>query len=170
MRTVRVSLLVSLLVLCSATLSAAPVTTIHQSGDPSNRVDIAVLGDGYTEAELAKYATDVQTFLNGFFAAPPYNAYVNHFNVHRVGVVSAESGADHPEDGTFVGTALDATYNCQSIEHLICVNGSKVNAVLLTSLAPAQRDVVLVLVNDPEYGGSGGALAVASTHTEADAL
>jgi hypothetical protein len=32
------------------------------------------------------------------------------------------------------------------------------------SLPATQRDLLLVLVNDPEYGGSGGAIAVASTH------
>jgi hypothetical protein len=28
---------------------------------------------------------------------------------------------------------------------------------------PSQRDLILVIVNDPEYGGSGGSIAVAST-------
>ena len=37
--------------------------------------------------------------------------------------------------------------------------------MLSASLSPAQRDIVLVLVNDPEYGGSGGAVAVASTNS-----
>ena len=52
------------------------------------------------------------------------------------------------------------------IQRLICVNPSKVNTVLASSVLPDMRDIVLVLVNDPEYGGSGGAVAVASTHRD----
>ena len=44
----------------------------------------------------------------------------------------------------------------------------KVNEVLQRSIpAPEERDVVMVLVNDPEYGGSGGAVAVVSVHSDA---
>ena len=83
-------------------------------------------------------------------------------------MISSESGADHPErsPSVFRNTALDATYNCASIQRLICVNLSKVNDVLFRSVSPEKRDVVLVIVNDTEYGGSGGAVAVASIHTD----
>ena len=44
---------------------AEPVTTIRNNGDSGNRVDIAIMGDGYTAGELAKYATDIETFVQG---------------------------------------------------------------------------------------------------------
>jgi len=141
-----------------------PVTTIRNSGDPANRVDVVVLGDGYTASELMKYSSDVESAISGFFTQEPFMEYQGYFNVHRVDVISNESGADHPEIGVNKDTAFDATYNCNGIQHLICVNGSKVNAVLSGSVGPNERDIVLVLVNDPEYGGSGGSIAVASTH------
>ncbi len=150
-------------------VAAEPVTTIRNSGPSSNRVDLVVLGDGYTAADLAsgKYANDVQTFMNGVFAQEPYLEYHGYFNVHRVDVTSAESGADHPPT-VLRNTALDAAYNCGGIQRLICVNVSKVNAVLAASIPDAAaRDLILVIVNDPEYGGSGGAVAVASTHAAA---
>jgi IgA Peptidase M64/CARDB len=145
--------------------AADSVTSVRLTGDSSNRVDIVVLGDGYTAGELGQYAADVETFLDGFFFATPFAEYARYFNVHRIDVESPESGADHPNrtPAVFRDTALDATYDCAGIQRLICVNLSKVNAVL-ASVSPDMRDVVLVLVNDPEYGGSGGAVAVASTH------
>jgi hypothetical protein len=144
-----------------------PVATILDNGDPANRVDLAILGDGYTTAEMDKYADDVQWLLQAFFAQEPFREYQRYFNVHRIDVISDESGADHPERDppVFRDTALDATYNCAGIQRLICVDVSTVLTIAAASLPATQRDVVLVLVNDPEYGGSGGAIGVASTHS-----
>ena len=146
---------------------AEPFETIVSNGDSQNRLDIAILGDGYTAAELQKYRTDAQNMIQGFLAEQPFLEYQKYFNVHRIDVTSAQSGADHPERSVFVDTALDATYNCSGIQRLICVNFTKANNVAVNSLPPAQRDLVFVIVNDSEYGGSGGSIAVASTNAAA---
>lgn len=147
-------------------LGAESVTVIRNNGASANRVDFVVLGDGYTAAEMDKYASDVETFVLAVFNQEPFKEYAGYFNVLRVDVVSNESGADKPASGVFKDTALDATYNCSNIQRLICVSVSKVYAVLNRSpIAADQKDMILVLVNDSEYGGSGGAIAVASTHS-----
>ena len=147
--------------------SAQSLVTVMNNGEPQNRVDIAILGDGYTSDEMGKYATDVQQAINGIFMQQPFAEYQRYFNVHRVEVISSESGADHPEryPAVFKNTAFDATYNCSGIQRLICVNTSEVLTVASNVLSPAQRDIILVIVNDPEYGGSGGTVAVASTNS-----
>ena len=155
---------VLLLFLISIVVRAEPFETIINNGSSDNRVDIAVLGDGYTAGELQKYKNDVQNFLQGFFAEEPFREYQRYLNVHRIDVTSNQSGADHPETNLFVNTALDATYNCSGIQRLICVNVSKVNTVVSNTLGAAQHDMVLVIVNDSQYGGSGGSVAVASTN------
>jgi hypothetical protein len=146
---------------------AETITTIRKNGDSANRVDLVVLGDGYAVNEIAKYESDVESFVRGLFAQEPFSEYQQYFNVHRVDLISNQSGADHPERNppVFRDTALDATYNCAGIQRLICVNMAKVNDVLSRSVPPDQREVVLVLVNDNEYGGSGGAIAVASINS-----
>jgi hypothetical protein len=157
-----------LAVACLARAAAAePVQTIVNNGDPANRVDIVILGDGYTAAEMSKYQSDIQQFVQLMFQQEPLKEYQRFFNVHRIDVVSAESGADHPENGTSRNTAFDSTYNCQGIQRLICANTFKASTVASNSLAPAQIDLIIVIVNDPVYGGSGGSIAVASTHPSA---
>jgi hypothetical protein len=59
---------------------------------------------------------------------------------------------------------LNATYSCAGIQRLICVDDAAVLTIVSNSLTATKRDLLLVLVNDPEYGGSGGAIAVASIH------
>ncbi|MBZ5555730.1 MAG: hypothetical protein LAO77_00500 [Acidobacteriia bacterium] len=147
--------------------SAEPVTVLQQTGDAGNRLDLVVLGDGYTAAELGKYASDVTTFLTAMLAQQPWTEYRNLLNIYRIDVTSAESGASHPENNVTKNTALSAAYNCSGIQRLICVNTTAVNNVLSRSVTATQRDLVLIIVNDSVYGGSGGAVAVASTNSAA---
>ncbi|HYE14000.1 MAG TPA: M64 family metallopeptidase [Pyrinomonadaceae bacterium] len=147
--------------------AAEPVETIENNGDPFNRIDVVIVGDGYAAADMEKFRTDVQQFVLAMFDDEPLKEYRRYFNVHRVDVVSAQSGADHPENGSFRNTAFDATYNCSNIQRLICVNIGKVNTVVSNSLPAGQRELVVVIVNDPVYGGSGGSVVVSSTHTSA---
>ncbi|PWT93212.1 MAG: hypothetical protein C5B55_04975 [Blastocatellia bacterium] len=144
-----------------------PTTTIINNGPAASRVDIAILGDGYTASEMTKFQNDVQTFVQAMFAQDPYREYQRYFNVRRVDVISNQSGADHPERGAFVDTAFDATYDCSGTQRLICVNTTKVLSALQRSLSPAEYDMKLIIVNDSEYGGSGGTVAVASTNAQA---
>ena len=143
--------------------------TIVNNGSPQNRVDIAILGDGYTAAEMTKYQTDVQQFVQAMFAAEFYKEYQRFYNVHRVDVISNQSGADHSDRNppVFVDTALDAAYNCSNIQRLICVSNTKVNQVVARTLPASHFDVILIIVNDLEYGGSGGSVAVASVNSSA---
>lgn len=146
---------------------AEPVKTLLSSGPSANRVDIVLLGDGYTSAQMSNYVDDVTAIAARMFAEEPFSTYRSYFNVHYVQVVSAQSGADHPSRGLFADTALNATYDCADIERLICVDLSAVEDVLNRSVKADQRDLVIVVVNDSQYGGSGGAVAVTSVHTDA---
>ena len=143
---------------------AEPVTVVRRNGPDDNRINIAVLGDGYTRGELAKYSTDVDLLLADLFGESPFSEYESYFNVRRIDVVSNESGADHPEAGVFRDTALGAAYDCAGRAQLVCVDESAVYAVLRRSVTRNLWDIVLILVNDDAFGGSGGVFAVAATH------
>lgn len=150
------------LIACSLS-RAEPVVVVQETGPAENRADIVIMGDGYTAAELGKYESDVEAMVEGLFAEQPFGAYQTYFNVRRIEVTSNESGADHPSLGEFRDTALGAGYDCAGIDRLICVDLGAVTNVLYASVAAAESDIVIVIVNDPAYGGSGGAVAVAST-------
>ena len=152
-----------LLLVIPRAASAEPFETIVNNGLSENRVDIAIMGDGYTAAEMDKYRSDIARFVRLWFEQEPYKEYQRYFNVHRIDVVSNQSGADHPEANRFVDTALNTTYRCDGSQRRLCVDFDRAFNVLHNSLAPSQYDIRLVIVNDPEYGGSGGQIAVAST-------
>ncbi len=131
----------------------APFTTILNSGPPSNRVDFVLVGDGYQAAQLGSYAAHCNTGLSALLNTTPFQEYRNFFNVHRVDVVSTDSGVDNdPTQGIFRTTALDMNFWCGGTERLLCVNVGK--ATLYAQNAP-QVDQILAVANSSKYGGAG---------------
>ena len=149
------------LLTCLAPVAAGEsVVVLRDNGPSANRINLAILGDGYTSREQSRFATNADYVIAGMFGQQPYTEYASYFNVRRVDVISRESGADkfgQPRD-----TALGATYECRVAP--LCVDDALANAVLARSLPADQRDMVLVLVNDPAYGGYGGPITVSAMH------
>jgi hypothetical protein len=144
---------------------AEPVAILREGGPANGRVDVVILGDGYTASEQGRFAADAERAASALLAEEPFATYASYFNVRRIDVISAQSGADDPSVGRFVSTALNAAFDCGGIGRLICVESAAVNAVLSRSVDAVSRDIVIVLVNDEQYGGSGGLFAIASRHS-----
>ena len=144
-----------LLTLLASASFGEPVETLLNNGDPADRVDIAILGDGFTAKEAGKFRSSAVSVVEGLFRDEPLRNYRSFFNVHIVTVESAESGADHPERNppVYKDTALGAFYNCGGTPRCTCVDSSKVEPVLNRSLEVAERDFILILLNDETWGG-----------------
>ena len=104
-----VACLVAAVCLASAGRALAePFTTVRNNGPSANRVDLVIMGDGFTAAQIAAgaYAAEIETQIQRLFAQEPYLEYNRFLNVHRINVTSNQAGADHPSLGMFVDTAL----------------------------------------------------------------
>jgi hypothetical protein len=148
------------------TAAAPTVTTILSNGAPASHMDYVFVGDGYTAAEMAKWRADAQSVINGYLADPLFNANRASMNVYRVDVASNQSGADEPDRGIYVDTAMDGAFYCSNIDRLLCVNTSKVLNIVGAVLQPDQRDVIIVVSNSTRYGGSGGQIATLSMSSQ----
>ncbi len=96
-------------------------TTLIHYGSSSNRIDLVIVGDGYTPADLTTYAAHALNGVNDLFATPPFDVYQELFNVHRVDVISNESGVDNdPDQGINRDTALDMGFWCGGTERALC--------------------------------------------------
>lgn len=119
----------------------------------ANRLEVVFVGDGYTAGELAMYAAQVDAFADDMFSYEPFTTYRPLFQIHRVDVVSNESGVDNdPVQGISRDTALGMAYWCNGIERLLCVNVSA--AYFWANTAPGV-DQVIALANSSKYGGAG---------------
>ena len=143
---------------------------IVDHGPNSQRYNIVVLGDGYRAAELNKYHTDVQGFVDVLRATAPFGDLWCGINIHRVDVVSTDSGADDPAtcgdlstgSGAFARTYFDSTFCSGNLVRRLLTCDS-VSARNVAQAQVPEVHMTLVVVNSTMYGGSGGAVATFST-------
>lgn len=125
-----------------------------RGNEADNRVDLVIVGDGYTAGELGLYRADAARIADDFFRYEPFIRYEPYFRVTAVDVVSTQSGVDNdPAVGVSRNTALDMAYWCNDIERLLCVNVSKARSFAFAG-AP-DVDQILAIANSSKYGGAG---------------
>ncbi|MEU6239074.1 M64 family metallopeptidase [Kitasatospora sp. NPDC047058] len=129
------------------------VTPIVTNGGTDTKLDVVVIGDGYTAGEQEKFRADAAAKWRELSAVEPYATYRGLFNVWAVDAVSAESGVTgDPDRATVRNTALGSYFWCDDIERLLCVD---VKAVERYAAKAPQADLVLVVANTAKYGGAG---------------
>ena len=167
-----------------AALAAVPgpvaVTKIRNTGSDANRLVIAILGDGFTQANLAAgtFSNKVTSFFSTFFATSPWNNYASAVNVYRVDVISNQSGADYEDaapgaGGTQKDTYLNAGFWVGGIERCLFLNGNGVARAMAAAdayVGVGVWDEILVFVNATKYGGCGGQVGVSSLNSSSDEI
>jgi IgA Peptidase M64/Peptidase M64 N-terminus len=128
------------------------VIPIEKNGDPSNKVDFLILGDGYTEAEMAKFERDARRLTEILFSTSPYKERRKDFNVWALCPPAAESGISRPSTGVYRDSPVGATYDAFGSERYVLTFDNK-DFRRIASFAP--YDFVEILVNNQTYGGGG---------------
>ncbi|GAA0604080.1 M64 family metallopeptidase [Streptomyces crystallinus] len=129
------------------------VSEIVDNGPSADRLDVVIVGDGYTVDQLDRFHADARAKWGEVAGVEPYTTYQNLFNVWTVDAVSAQSGVSgDPAQGDVKSTALGSSFWCDGIERLLCVDQDKVDSYV--AKAP-QADLVIVLANSTKYGGAG---------------
>jgi len=125
--------------------------TLIETGDPANRVNVVIMGEGYTESELIDFRWQVRSLVRYLLREEPFNEYQNYFNFYRIDVISNESGIDRPHREEFVDTALDG-WESLTGPCTIWVHRDKVALAAEDIPAPAIADDIFVLINDSSAG------------------
>lgn len=169
-------IVVCILFQSSLTAQAFKIDTLQWKGNTTNRINVVIMGDGFQKHELDIFNEKSSDFVDYFFSVAPFNNYINYFNFFSIGVISNESGASHPGTASDVSepvipvTTVDnyfgSTFDTGGIHRLLAVTNNSAVADVLAHHIP-YYDVVLILVNSTEYGGSGGTWAVSSLNSSA---
>jgi len=130
---------------------AKPIA-IRDNGPPANKVDLLILGDGYTAAQAGKFEADARRLSDRLFATSPFKERAADFNVWGLMVPTPEAGVSRPSTGTFHATALGTRYDIFGSERYVLTLD---NRALRDLAQHAPNEFIEILVNNETYGGGG---------------
>jgi hypothetical protein len=115
-------------------------------------VDLLLMGDGYTAAEMEKWRADARRLTEVLFAVEPFKSRRRDFNVWAIDVAADESGISRPSDGVYRRNPLRATYDAFGSErYVLAFDDRRLREVA----AKAPYDFIEIVANDRKYGGGG---------------
>jgi len=130
----------------------APLLTIQERGRPADKVDLLILGDGYTPAEMAKFEADARRMSAALFAVSPFRERQDDFNVWAMAPASARSGVARPSSGLQRHSELGTRYDAFRSERYVLTFD---NRALRDIASHAPYEFIQILVNNETYGGGG---------------
>lgn len=138
----------------SSVASAQTPSKILDNGDDAQRLVFAVLGDGYSSTQQAKFASDVnKVIISGALGFDFYAMNRQAFNVYRIDLVSTVSGVSTSSGRR--STALNTTYAGSTGSCWITEGANTVSLIAgkVPSTLKIDYYVVLVNTNTMDYGG-----------------
>lgn len=131
--------------------AGAPIV-ILESGPPPEKVDLLLLGDGYTAAERGKCEGDARRLAGVLFEVEPYRSRRGDFNVRALCPEARESGISRPSLGVHRRSPAGATYDAFRAERYVL---SFDNRAWRDLASQAPYDLVVIVANGRTYGGGG---------------
>jgi len=128
------------------------VWALFEHGPPSEKVDIVVVGAGYSADEMDKFRADAERLVGELFSYEPFKGRKRDFNVWAIDLPAPASGVTRPHSDRWRRTPLSTQYGIfDSERYLLTPDNRRMRDVI--SAAP--YEFVAVLVNAAQYGGGG---------------
>ena len=128
------------------------VWPIVESGPPSEKVDVVVIGEGYATSELSKFHRAATRLVDALFEEESFKSRRSDFNVWGLDLPSAESGITRPRALQFRRTPLSSQYNIFDSERYLLTYD---NRALRDAASAAPYEFLAILANEEQYGGGG---------------
>jgi hypothetical protein len=132
--------------------SPGALMELQKMGDPAGKVDLLLLGDGYTAAERGKFEKDARRFVETLFGTSPFREHQKDFNVWGLCPAAEESGVSRPSTGVYRRSPVGATYDTFGSERYVL---TMENRTLRDMASFAPYEFIEILVNGRTYGGGG---------------
>lgn len=130
---------------------AKPVA-IRVNGPSAGKVDLLILGDGYTKADMPKFIATARRMADHLFEVSPFRERAKDFNVWALALPTPQSGVSRPSTGSHHASPLGTRYDIFGSERYVLTTDNRA----LRELAQyAPYEFIEILVNNDTYGGGG---------------
>lgn len=153
--------------------SAQTVTELLRNGSNGGKLNLVIIGDGFTAGEQSAYNTHVSNLVKNLFSKDLFDETMDAYNIYRINVNSAQSGVTKVNASGAVtvakNTALDYRYS--GIWDRCWMEPGPNTATnlnnILSSLVP-QYNYVFIILNETGGGGCAGGGKLAITRGPSD--
>jgi hypothetical protein len=128
------------------------VIPIQRMGDSASKVDLLILGDGYTAREQAKFESDARRLVEVLFSTSPFKERRRDFNVWALAPAAFESGISRPSSGIYRDSPVGASYDAFGSERYVLTFD---NRAFRRAAEFAPYEFVEIITNSRTYGGGG---------------
>ncbi len=135
--------------------------TLYDAGPHGARLDLLLVGDGYTADEQDQWHEDAETFALTLRATPPLSDYADLINIHRVDAISAESGVsfDCIDECMFRDTAFGSIFATELVNWVLETDYRTATVFqqwqweVARAASARPWDIVVVIANTEHSGG-----------------
>ena len=146
-------------------IPGSEMRVLANQGPATNRINLTMVGDGYTSSQKEQFFKDAQRMTDDLFQKPTFKSYLPLFNVYAVFVPSRESGiSDVKQKDTALGLYRDPKGSKRAI-----MPGHTGFIDRALKMAPA-TDYPILIANDDYYGGLGGKYAITTRSVRSGAI
>ena len=104
---------------------ADQVVAIVNNGDSAQKVDLLLLGDGYTADEQEAFIAKAHELTEALFSTSPFKERKEDFNVWALAPAAAQSGVSRPSTNTYRDSPVGATYDAFRSERYVLTFDNK---------------------------------------------
>ncbi len=147
-------------------LPVPPHKYLLRSGSPEEKIDVAIVAEGYQASQADAFYRDAQTAVDAILAHEPFKKLRDRFNFVAVAAASKDSDVSIPKEGLWRQTALSSHFSTFYSDRYLTTLHVRDLANLLAGI-PYEH--VIILANTYTYGGGGiyNAYTLTTTHHEA---
>ena len=125
---------------------------ILESGSPQDKIDVAVVAEGYTSSEMELFYEDARKAVDAILAHQPFGKYADRFNFVAVALPSEDSGVSVPGEGLWKKTALGSHFDTFYMERYLTTLRLR---QMHDALCGVPYEHIVILANTDTYGGGG---------------
>lgn len=129
-----------------------PHTTIFSGSAQGEKIDVAIVAEGYTSEEMALFREDAQRTIEALFSHEPFGRLREHFNFVAVESVSQYSGVSIPREEKWYDSAVGSHFDTFYSDRYLTTSAVFAMSDLLVGI-PYEH--IIVLANTDTYGGGG---------------
>jgi len=136
---------------------------IKNNGAPKDKIDLVILGDGFTLEQREDFFERAQFYTDELFKISPFKERVNDWNVVAIHPASKTSGVTHPSKGIVKDSPLGVTLEAFGLERYSLTEENKAIREVAQN---APYEALYILSNTDVYsnGGIFNAFTVAAAY------